>query len=301
VTGRVSNRIGAQEGGAEAAKPNEPGWTAQNGHCSPAPAGAADAKGALLTASQVAALDLDANLVILSACNSGGPGGAGKGESLTGLALSFFSAGARSILASHWDVNDQVGAYMIVSMIGRLKDDPSAGVSGIRAPVLNTANAATPASWSSCCSRLDRPTVSVSFCCANGLYSVVGVSRAAAKTSSQASGQARGSAVITQTLAGKAVEPGPHGIQGIGAGFIPGTLDLKMVDRIERVTDEESIEMAQRMAREEGLLCGISCGAAVAAAVKLAHEPEMKGKLIVVILPDSGERYLSSALADGLD
>lgn len=111
----------------------------------------------------------------------------------------------------------------------------------------------------------------------------------------------RGSAVISQTLAGKVPEPGPHGIQGIGAGFIPGTLDLKMVDRVEKVGDEESIEMARRLAKEEGLLCGISCGAAVAAAVKLAHEPEMKGKLIVVILPDSGERYLSSALTDGLD
>jgi cysteine synthase A len=111
----------------------------------------------------------------------------------------------------------------------------------------------------------------------------------------------RGSAVISQTLAGKTPEPGPHGIQGIGAGFIPGTLDLKMVDRMEQVGDEEAIEMARRLAKEEGLLCGISCGAAVAAAVKLAHEPEMKGKTIVVILPDSGERYLSSALADALD
>jgi cysteine synthase len=111
----------------------------------------------------------------------------------------------------------------------------------------------------------------------------------------------QGSAVISQTLTGKTPEPGPHGIQGIGAGFIPGTLDLKMVDRVEKVGDEESFEMARRLAKEEGLLCGISCGAAVAAAVKLAHEPEMKGKLIVVILPDSGERYLSSALTDGLD
>jgi cysteine synthase A len=106
------------------------------------------------------------------------------------------------------------------------------------------------------------------------------------------------SPVITQHLAGKALRPGPTGIQGIGAGFIPATLDLKMVDRIELATDEESIEMAQRLAREEGILSGISCGAAVAVAVRLAHEPEMKGKTIVVILPDSGERYLSSALFD---
>ena len=111
----------------------------------------------------------------------------------------------------------------------------------------------------------------------------------------------RGSAVISQTLAGKPIEPGPHAIQGIGAGFIPGTLDLKMLDRVEKVSDEEAIEMARRLAKEEGILCGISCGAAVSAAVKLAHEPAMKGKMIVVILPDSGERYLSSALVDDLD
>ena len=111
----------------------------------------------------------------------------------------------------------------------------------------------------------------------------------------------RGSAVISQTLAGKPLEPGPHAIQGIGAGFIPGTLDLKILDRVEKVSDEEAIEMARRLAKEEGILCGISCGAAVSAAVKLAHEPAMKGKMIVVILPDSGERYLSSALVDDLD
>ncbi len=110
-----------------------------------------------------------------------------------------------------------------------------------------------------------------------------------------------GSPVITQTLAGEPLRPGPHGIQGIGAGFIPGTLDLNMVDRIELAGDEESIEMARRLAREEGILSGISCGAAVAAAVRIAHEPEMKGATIVVILPDAGERYLSSALFDGLD
>jgi cysteine synthase len=109
-----------------------------------------------------------------------------------------------------------------------------------------------------------------------------------------------GSPVITQTLAGEPVRPGPHGIQGIGAGFIPQTLDLKMVDRIERTTDEEAIEMARRLAREEGILSGISCGAAVAAAVRVANEPAMKGKTIVVILPDTGERYLTSALFDGV-
>jgi cysteine synthase len=107
-----------------------------------------------------------------------------------------------------------------------------------------------------------------------------------------------GSAVITQTLAGETPRPGPHGIQGIGAGFIPATLDLKMVDRIELAGDDESIEMARRLAREEGLLSGISCGAAVAAAERLAREPHMSGKTIVVILPDAGERYLSSVLFD---
>jgi len=107
-----------------------------------------------------------------------------------------------------------------------------------------------------------------------------------------------GSPVITQTLAGEPVQPGPHGIQGIGAGFIPATLDLSMVDRVELAGDEESIEMARRLAREEGLLSGISCGAAVAAAVRIAKEPEMKGKTIVVILPDAGERYLTSVLFD---
>ena len=107
-----------------------------------------------------------------------------------------------------------------------------------------------------------------------------------------------GSPVITQTLRGEAPRPGPHGIQGIGAGFIPATLDLEMVDRIELAGDDESIEMARRLAREEGLLSGISCGAAVAAAVRIAKEPEMSGKTIVVILPDAGERYLSSVLFD---
>lgn len=104
------------------------------------------------------------------------------------------------------------------------------------------------------------------------------------------------SPVITQTLKKEPVRPGPHRIQGLGAGFIPDTLDLAMVDRIETVTDEESIETARRLAREEGILCGISCGAAMSAALRLAHQDEHKGKTIVVVLPDSAERYLSTAL-----
>ena len=107
-----------------------------------------------------------------------------------------------------------------------------------------------------------------------------------------------GSPVITQTLHGETPKPGPHGIQGIGAGFIPATLDLKMVDRVELADDEESIEIARRLAREEGILSGISCGAAVSVAIRIAREREMNGKTIVVILPDSGERYLSSVLFD---
>jgi cysteine synthase A len=108
------------------------------------------------------------------------------------------------------------------------------------------------------------------------------------------------SPVIAQTLAGDAVQPGPHKIQGIGAGFVPETLDLKMVDRVMPVANEEAIEMARRLAREEGILCGISCGAAAAVAVKVAAEPEMAGKTIVVVLPDAGERYLTSVLFEGI-
>ena len=108
------------------------------------------------------------------------------------------------------------------------------------------------------------------------------------------------SPVITQTLRGEPIKPGPHKIQGIGAGFIPGTLDLKLVDCVEQVTNEESVEYARRLIREEGILVGISSGAAVAVAVRLAKQPEFDGKTFVVILPDSGERYLSSVLFDGL-
>ena len=108
------------------------------------------------------------------------------------------------------------------------------------------------------------------------------------------------SPVITQTLAGQPLTPTPHKIQGIGAGFVPKNLDLSQVDRVEQVNNEESIEMARRLAREEGLLSGISCGAAMVVALRLAREPAQKGKTIVVILPDAGERYLSGALFEGL-
>lgn len=108
------------------------------------------------------------------------------------------------------------------------------------------------------------------------------------------------SPVITQRMAGEKIKPGWHKIQGIGAGFIPDTLDLPMVDRVETVTNEEAIEYARRLAREEGILSGISCGAAVAVACRLAKQKEFAGKMIVAILPDSGERYLSSVLFQGL-
>ncbi|WP_404360555.1 cysteine synthase A [Methylotuvimicrobium sp. KM1] len=108
------------------------------------------------------------------------------------------------------------------------------------------------------------------------------------------------SPVISQKLAGQELQPGPHKIQGIGAGFIPDTLDLSVVDRVEQVESMEAVEMARRLALEEGILCGISCGAAMVAAIRLAEQDEFAGKTIVVILPDSGERYLSSVLFESL-
>ena len=133
---------------------------------------------------------------------------------------------------------------------------------------------------------------------------ITGISRYIKKTRGKAitsvAVEPTASPVLTQTRAGEEVKPGPHKIQGIGAGFVPDVLDLSLVDQIEQVSNEEAVEFARRLAREEGILSGISCGAAAAVAVRLAKRPENSGKTIVVVLPDSGERYLSSVLFDGV-
>ncbi len=133
---------------------------------------------------------------------------------------------------------------------------------------------------------------------------ITGVTRFLKKTQGKAilsvAVEPTASPVLTQTRAGLEVKPSPHKIQGIGAGFVPGVLDLSLVDLIEQVSNEEAIETARRLAREEGILCGISCGAAAAVALRLAKDPQYAGQTIVVILPDSGERYLSTALFEGL-
>jgi len=108
------------------------------------------------------------------------------------------------------------------------------------------------------------------------------------------------SPVISQTMAGEPLTPSPHKIQGLGAGFVPKNLDLSMVDRVEKVTNEESVEMARRLSKDEGILSGISCGAAAAVGVRLAKLPEFAGKTIVTVLPDSGERYISTILFEGV-
>jgi len=106
--------------------------------------------------------------------------------------------------------------------------------------------------------------------------------------------------VVSQCLANQPLRPGAHKIQGLGAGFIPDTLDLAMVDRVETASNEESIEMTRRLAKEEGILAGISSGAAVAVCVRLARQPEFEGKTIVTVLPDAAERYLSTVLFEGM-
>jgi len=133
---------------------------------------------------------------------------------------------------------------------------------------------------------------------------ITGVSRYIKKTKGKAitsvAVEPTASPVLTQHRAGEPIKPGPHKIQGIGAGFVPPVLDLSLVDAIEQVTNEDAIAYARRLTLEEGILSGISCGAAVAVAVRLAKRPENAGKTIVVVLPDSGERYLSSILFEGV-
>jgi cysteine synthase A len=133
---------------------------------------------------------------------------------------------------------------------------------------------------------------------------ITGISRFLKKTKNKAvvsvAVEPTASPLITQTRAGQPLMPGAHKIQGIGANFIPGNLDLSLIDRVETVGNDEAIETARRLAREEGILAGISCGAATVAALRLAKDPAFAGKTIVVILPDSGERYLSTVLFDGI-
>jgi cysteine synthase A len=133
---------------------------------------------------------------------------------------------------------------------------------------------------------------------------ITGVSRYIKKTQGKAiqsiAVEPSASPVLTQARAGEEIKPGPHKIQGIGAGFVPDVLDLSLVDAVEQVSNEEAVAFARRLAREEGILAGISCGAAAAVAVRVAQRSENAGKTIVVVLPDSGERYLSSVLFEGL-
>jgi cysteine synthase A len=133
---------------------------------------------------------------------------------------------------------------------------------------------------------------------------ITGVSRYIKKTQGKpilsVAVEPEASPVLSQARAGQPLKSGPHKIQGIGAGFVPEVLDLSLVDGIETVSNEEAILYAQRLAKEEGIISGISCGAAVAVAGRLAQQPEHQGKTIVVILPDSGERYLSSILFQGV-
>ena len=124
--------------------------------------------------------------------------------------------------------------------------------------------------------------------------------RVAKKTITSVAVEPDESPVISQAIAGLPIKPGPHKIQGIGAGFIPDTLDIKILDRVERVPSADAIAFAQRLGKEEGLLVGISSGAAAFAAVRLAQDPAFAGKTIVAILPDGGERYLSTVLFDGI-
>ncbi|MDD4906039.1 MAG: cysteine synthase A [Methylobacter tundripaludum] len=133
---------------------------------------------------------------------------------------------------------------------------------------------------------------------------ITGVSRYIKQTQGKAiisiAVEPEASPVLTQYRSGEPLKPGPHKIQGIGAGFVPDVLDLSLIDEIEQVSNEEAIAFARRLAREEGILSGISCGAAVAVAVRVAKRTENAGKTIVVVLPDSGERYLSSPLFEGV-